>query len=139
MGLFFRDVTEGVLSIVAVYRGSDALDGVLSVVLGDRSPTLELSEVIKGSKHYDQVRVIVYESSPVVEIDSIILSEALGKPVLVVTGGSGFDELLMIRFKGIVVRPVGIDGASTERVLRTISFGSRIPAVDMAKKIAYSV
>lgn len=83
--------------------------------------------------------MIVYESTSVVEIDSHALSEALGKPVLLVTDGSGFDELMMIRFENMVVRPVAIDGASAERVLHTISLDSRIPAVDMARNIANSV
>jgi hypothetical protein len=92
-----------------------------------------------GSKHYGQVRVVVYESSTVVEIDPYALTEALGKPVLVITDGSQFDGLRMARFNQFVVTPVGIDGASAELVLRTISLGPSIPAINMARKIAYSV
>jgi hypothetical protein len=92
-----------------------------------------------GSKHYGQVRVVVCESSTVVEIDPDALSEALGKPVLLVTDCSVFDELRMVRYHHFVVKPVGIDGASAEHVLRTISLGSSIPAIDMAKKIVHSV
>ena len=90
------------------------------------------------SKHYGQIRVIVFESSPIVEIDPYVLSEILGKPVLVILDGSEYNELTMVQFKHVSIKPVGIDGASTERVLRTISLGSSIPAISMAKKITNS-
>ena len=60
-------------------------------------------------------------------------------PVLVIMDESEYDELMMIRLNNMVIRPVGIDGSSTERVLRVISKENHIPALEIGKKISYAV
>ena len=44
-----------------------------------------------------------------------------------------------VRFGGLVVKPLGIDEASTMRVLKVISYKNRIPAIELARKIADSL
>lgn len=118
-----------------VYRGSSALDGVISGVISGYSTT-ELCALISGSRHHGQIRVIVYEESNCIDFDSVILSETLGKPVLMVVDGSKFDELEMVQYNGVTVRPIGINGASSTRVLKVVSRGQRIIALNVAEKIA---
>jgi hypothetical protein len=136
MGLFFKELDTGVLTVCAVTRGSGALDGVDSTVLRSLG-TQELSEFLRESKQIGQTRVIVYESMN--GVDPNLLSESLRKPVLELVPKSNYDEMFMVRFHGIVVKPVGIDGGSTLRVLKVISRGTKVFAVEFARKIGKAI
>ncbi len=126
------------MAVGAIYRGSEGLEGVLSGYLGDGDPTEEVIRIICSSKHVGQVRFIVYRSSDL-HVDPIIMSQKLGKPVLVLRENVDFNELLMIKYGEMVVEPLGIDGAFAMRVLKVISRGNDIPAMRTARLVSSNI
>jgi hypothetical protein len=136
MGLLLRDFEANILTVIATTRGFGTLEGVDSTII-ESLDNRRLSDFFKGSRHFGQVRVIAYESMN--GINPSLLSKCLGKPVLEIVPDSEFNEMTTVRFGGLVVKPLGIDEASTMRVLKVINCENRIPAIELARMIADSL
>ena len=136
MGLILRDYETFFLTVITTTRGLETLEGVDCTIL-ESLDNQGLSEFLIGSRHFGQVRVIIYESMN--RVNSFLLSNSLDKPVLEIVPDSEFNEMTTVRFGGLVVKPLGIDEASTIRVLKVISYKNRIPAIELARKIADSL
>lgn len=78
-----------------VYRGSLWLDGVLAINLrGDEaSPTLKVAEMIRGSSHHPQIRVILLHRELLrgIRIDPYRLHLEVERPVIALSSG-GWPE-----------------------------------------------
>jgi hypothetical protein len=136
MGIIVKEYKGRFIYVASITRGKGALEGVTSSIY-DVLGTRLLSDFLLSSKHLGQVRVIVYKSLE--GVNPWLLSKNLGKPVLEVVPESDFDKLTTVRFGCIVVKPVGINGASALRVLKEVTSDNRIPAIELTEKIVNSL
>ncbi|MCW4011931.1 MAG: hypothetical protein NWF07_02945 [Candidatus Bathyarchaeota archaeon] len=104
----------------AVYRGKDVIDGVVSHV--SSSGLAEgIVDMLCGSKHYGQVRLILLDEKMLPEpVSPDTLWEHIGKPVLIFTKDGEIDPRYFFRYKEHTIRASGIDEDSAQRVLKKI-------------------
>lgn len=104
----------------AVYRGKDVIDGVVSHV--SFSGLVEgIVDMLCGSKHYGQVRLILLDEKMLPEpVSADILWENTGKPVLIFTKDEEIDPRYFFRYKEHTIRAAGIDEDSARRVLNKL-------------------
>ena len=78
-----------------------------------------VSGLIRGSKHYGQVRVIVLdeETLPSSCLDVQLVHDKLGLPVIYLRHGDVFDPRFMTRWRGRVVEPYGLTEMTVGRIL----------------------
>jgi endonuclease V-like protein UPF0215 family len=127
------------LAIGVVFRGNKEIDGVLSGK-GEQ----DLDEIIAGmlvrSKHYGQVRLILLDESMLPEpVNSGVLWEKTGKPVLMITKDREVDSRYMFRYREHVISAAGIDEESAKRVLNKICGDSGSEALRIAGIILRSI
>ncbi len=105
--------------VCVVFRGGKTLDGVMSGVFSRDRLTDGVSGLIKESKHYGQVRVILLdeETLPSSCLDVQLVHEKLGLPVIYLRCGDVFDPRFMTRWRGRVVEPHGLTEATVGRIL----------------------
>lgn len=116
----------------AVYRGRNTLDGVIS-----RKAEPGLTDVsvdmIKESKHYGQVRIIILDENHLPEpVSAVKIWESIGKPVLVFTSEYAYDPGYHLLYRGKTIQAAGIDEGSAIRVLDRIMTKEGVMAVKMA-------
>ena len=76
---------SAIQAVGAVYRGRLYLDGVMKATAEGPDITGEVAEMIEGSPHRPQIRVILLDSALTpegVRIDPVALSDRLSKPVI---------------------------------------------------------
>lgn len=126
-------------AVGVVYRGRLWLDGVLRTTVRGPEITKGVVQMIKGSPHYPQIRVILLDGDLVcqaVTIDPVELSCGTSRPVIAM----GFEEeersaegvsvrrLDMIRGdRSTPVLLVGLKSTVAMRVLETASRDDRVP------------
>lgn len=120
LGIVARQESNGLLIIGSVYRGDQTLDGVLSIK-EDADPSNLVIKMLKNSKHYGQVRLILFdkESLPA-RFNFNSIWEETGKPVLVLSDKGFFDPRFMFIYKNKTIQAYGIDESSAMRVLYKI-------------------
>ena len=78
---------DGLTRVVGVvFRGARWLDGVLSATSKDADLTRMIVEMINGSPHRKQVRVMMFQAEMIpkgVKIDTIKISSETSKPVII--------------------------------------------------------
>jgi endonuclease V-like protein UPF0215 family len=122
-----------------VYRGNKELDGIVSRN-DDRSLTEIICQLLKESKHYGQVRLILIDEKTLPEpISTETIWETTGKPVLAKTVDRVFDPRYMIQYKGNIFSATGIDEGSVRRVLKMIYGDSGPEALRISSIILRSI
>ena len=78
-----------------------------------------VSGLIRESKHYGQVRVILLdeETLPSSCLDVQLVHEVLGLPVIYLRHGDVFDPRFMTGWRGRIVEPYGLTEATVGRIL----------------------
>jgi len=116
----------------AVYRGIDTLDGVMSRKV-DSDLTDVIGDMIKGSKHYGQVRIIILDEKNLPEpVSAEKIWASTGKPVIYFTHEDTYDPRYHLHFRGKTIQAVGIDEGSIIRVLNRIMTEEGVMAIKMA-------
>jgi endonuclease V-like protein UPF0215 family len=111
----------GITIIGIVFRGSLWLDGVLKTHSTGVDITEAVSEMIKRSQHYGQIRVILLRriSLPMeVKISSNNLSANVGRPVIFLGGGELPIHTWRNRGEQAVFSASGISRWSAESILK---------------------
>ncbi len=124
---------DGYIIVGAVYRGKDALEGVLSGV-SEKGLNEAIGDLVQGSKHYGQIRLILLDEEKLPEqVSASGLWEQTEKPVLLFSReGTFFDHRFHLRYKNRLVYAAGIDEGSVTRVLDKIHGVDGVLALDMA-------
>lgn len=140
LGLAAESV-DGVHYIVgAVYRGRLGLDGVLSCCSSSPDLAGAAAAMIRGSAHFNQVRVIAVDMDrlpPGASLDLEALASGTGKPVLGLTRTRGeLDERHMFLWRGHTVTSVGLRRGDAERVLDACSADGYPEALRVASMVA---
>ena len=123
-----------------VYRGRLAVDGVLCSVSASPDLTSAAVDMIRGSDHFNQVRVLAVDMDGLphgagMDLDG--LAEGTGKPVLGLTRAPvELDERFMFLWRGHTVTSVGLGRGDAERVLETCSSEGYPEALRVASIVA---
>ncbi len=98
------------------------MDGVMSDVFSPGKVTEGVSRLIRESKHYGQVRVIILdeETLPSSCLDVQLFHEKLGLPVIYLRHGDVFDPRFMTRWRGRIVEPHGLTETTAGRILELV-------------------
>ncbi len=134
--MYFREIKPIILTIGTVYRGSKVLDGVICGALDKTHLTGEVAALVRSSKHYGQIRVIICDSSNLSKMNPSELASSLKKPIIVIRDQSEFNELYMLNYEGLTIEPIGLSASSAKRVLSVISQPPIIPVLSTAKLIS---
>lgn len=91
----------------------------MSGVFPSGSITEGLIQLIRESKHYGQVRVLVLdeESLPGSWLDVQLIHENLEMPVIYLRYGDVFDPRFMTMWRSRIVEPYGLTEATVGRIL----------------------
>ena len=106
--------------VCVVFRGGKTLDGVISGVFSPCGLSEGVSGLIRESKHYGQVRVIVLDEETFPSsscLDVQLIHDKLGLPVIYLRSGDDFDPRFMTRWRNRVVEPYGLTEGTVERIL----------------------
>ena len=109
--------------VCVVFRGEKTLDGVMSGVFSPDGLTEGVSRLIRESKHYEQVRVIILDEETLPSssgLDVQLIHEKLELPVIYLRSGGGFDPRFMTRWRNRVVEPYGLTECTVERILNLV-------------------
>jgi endonuclease V-like protein UPF0215 family len=147
LGLAVRKAveTEGFHVVGVVFRGRLWLDGVMRTKAGGADVTREAVEMITGSPHHPQIRVILLDRGLIdssATLDPCGLSSGASRPVIAM----GFGEALCPEEDGSVHRfdfegggarvPVLSVGLSSRVALRVLENASRGDAVPEALRVS---
>jgi endonuclease V-like protein UPF0215 family len=106
----------------------------------DSSLTDIICQILKKSKHYGQVRIILLDEKTLPEpVNTKTIWKSTGKPVLVRTLDRGYDPRHMIRYNGHIFFSTGIDEESVRRVLKKIYRNSVSEALRISNIIIRNV
>lgn len=106
--------------VCVVFRGGKTLDGVISGVFSPGGITEGVAGLIRESKHYGQVRVIILDEKGLPSsscLDVQLIHEELGLPVIYLHRGDDFDPRFMTRWGNRVVEPYGLTEGTVKRIL----------------------
>ena len=138
-------------AVGVVYRGSLWLDGVMRTTARGPEITEDITEMIKGSPHHPQIRVILLDGElvcPGAAVDPVYLSRGTSRPVIAM----GFEEAghpaeevsvhpLTMR-RGDTSLPtllVGLRKRVATRILETASRDNMVPEALRVAGLAVSV
>ena len=124
--------------VCVVFRGGKTLDGVLSGVFSWDDITEGVVGLVRESKHYGQVRVIILDEETLPSssrLDVRLIYEELGLPVIYFHRGDGFDPRFMTRWRNRVVEPYGLTEGTVERILNLV-FDEGVGVLRVAHLIA---
>jgi hypothetical protein len=79
-----------------------------------------VSGLIKESKHYGQVRVVIFDDESLPRSSGLVVQlihEKIGLPIIYLRSGRGFDPRFMTRWRGRSVEPYGLTEGTVERIL----------------------
>lgn len=111
-----------------IYRGSKWLDGILFSSTVGSDITKPIIELIVGSKHYKQIRLVIINKKFLphnIEICINQLSEKLLKPVIEIS--NYYDEQGFEYKKGIFIKSFLIDKDRTKQVLQMTALKDYFP------------
>jgi len=135
LGIAAYKTPDGYIVVGAVYRGNNTLDGVLYEAGGGDLVDI-ISGMLRGSKHYGQLRLILIDESRLPKpVDPERLWLKTEKPVIILSTAAAFDPRFMFQYFDKVVYAAGIDEASTRRVLDKVDGGSGSEAIRVANII----
>ena len=106
--------------VCVVFRGGKTLDGVISGVFSPSGITKGVAGLVRESKHYGQVRVIILDEEGLPSsscLDVQLIHEELGLPVIYLRRGDGFDPRFMTRWRNRVIEPYGLTEGTIRRIL----------------------
>jgi len=109
--------------VCVVFRGGKTLDGVISGVFSRDGITKGVVGLVRESKHYGQVRVIILDDETLPSsscLDIQLIYQELGLPVIYLHRGDGFDPRFMTRWRNRVVEPYGLTEGTVERILNLV-------------------
>ena len=132
LGLTLATRSRGFRIIGVVFKGNMFLDGVLSSYAGmNQDLNVIVSRMIKASKHFNQIRVIIYDedSSLSLNLDPWILFENTGKPVLSLIKDEEIDERFMFNWKSWTVFSAGLGKNDASKVLDVSTRDGEYPEV----------
>ena len=140
LGLAAESVDDVHVVVGVVYRGRLGLDGVLSCSSASRDLAGAAAAMIRGSAHFNQVRVIAVDMDrlpPGASLGLEALASGTGKPVLGLTRARGeLDERYMFLWRGYTVTSVGLGWGDAERVLDVCSVEGYPEALRVASMVA---
>jgi endonuclease V-like protein UPF0215 family len=140
LGLAAESVDDVHFVVGVVYRGRLGLDGVLSCYSASPDLAGAAAAMIRGSPHFNQVRVIAADMDrlpPGASLDLEALASGTGKPVLGLTRDRGeLDERHMFLWRGYTVTSVGLRRGDAERVLDSCSADGYPEALRVASMVA---
>jgi endonuclease V-like protein UPF0215 family len=122
----------GVQAIGIVYRGKQALDGVLTRYIPGRELTKEIALMIKKSPHFNQVRVVLLDETKIPrdnQLDEYELFENTGKPVLAMCKDREMDERFMFNWRSWTVTSAGLSENDATQVLNNSTISEDYPEV----------
>jgi len=123
-----------------VYRGRLGVDGVLCGSSASQDVTGAAASMIRGSAHFNQIRVIAVDMDrlpPGASLGLDDLASGTGKPVLGLTrAGCELDERYMFLWRGLTVTSMGLGRCDAERVLDTCSVEGFPEALRVASLVA---
>jgi len=95
----------------------------MSGVFSTDNLTDDVSGLIRESKHYGQVRVVILDektlpSSSCLDVQQI--HEKLGLPVIYLRSGECFDPRFMTLWRNCVVEPYGLTESTVKRLLDSV-------------------
>lgn len=130
LGISVRQARNGHYQIVGVvYRGKLYLDGVLKAVSVASDVSQMIVEMIQGSSHIHQLRVILLDESlldPNVNVNPYLLSREVSKPVIAIGFSEQTDakhpQTITFRYwldRLVDVLSVGLDLEKAQKILET--------------------
>jgi endonuclease V-like protein UPF0215 family len=111
LGIYITKLTKGLQVVGVVFKGNKSLDGVITThLVNEQDLTIHVSDMIKKSKHYNQIRVIIYdeETLPSASLDPFLLFESTEKPVLSLSKSDRLDERFMFKWKAWTIFSAGL-------------------------------
>jgi endonuclease V-like protein UPF0215 family len=143
LGLAVSNTINGKCIVGAVFRGRLWLDGVISRIALEFDLSEDIIEMVKTSKHYGQVRVVMIDEltlPPDASVDPYKLAESLGKPVLFLHALSDMiDGRYMFMWRDRLVTPVGLNEKDALRILEVTTRDSKPEVLRVANTIASSI
>jgi endonuclease V-like protein UPF0215 family len=140
LGLAVKTLTSGYGVIGAVFRGKLWLDGVMSIYASGDDLSGEIAEMVKTSRHFGQVRVILLDEAMlpnIVAIDPFLISESTSRPVLYLHDSAGeIDERYMFNWRGKQVTSIGLREVDAVKILDTVTSDGTPEALRVASMIA---
>ena len=132
---------DGLLVVVGVvYRGRLGMDGVLCCSSMSPDFTAASASMIRGSAHFNQIRVIAVDMDrlpPGASLDLDALASGTGQPVLgLARAGSELDERYMFLWRGLTATSMGLGRGDAERVLDACSVEGYPEALRVASLVA---
>jgi len=123
LGLSFTSIYKGYQAVGVIFKRNMFLDGVFtSHVREGENLDLNVSRMIRDSKHFNQIRVIIFENDsipPKENLDPFFLFEETGKPVLQLSKNKAIDERYMFRWRYWTVYSAGLGKKDAIKVLDT--------------------
>jgi endonuclease V-like protein UPF0215 family len=124
---------KGYLAIGVVFRGKMFLDGVFTSHASEgESLNLDVCRMIRDSKHFNQIRVIIFENNcvpPNESLDPFFLFEETGKPVLQLSMNKEIDERYMFKWRNWTIYSAGLGKKDAIKVLDTSTQDNDYPEV----------
>lgn len=132
LGISFKSGRKGLQAVGVVFKGNKALDGVLTSLIHCKDMTLEVEKMMKASKHFNQIRVVLYNKTEIPGdylLDPYKLFELTGKPTLCLCKGVKLDERFMLRWNSWVIYSAGLGENDAVKVLDISSRDNIYPEV----------
>ncbi len=99
------------------------MDGVISGVFSPDGLSEGVSGLIRESKHYGQVRVIVLDEETLPGSSCLnihLIHKSLGLPIIYLRSGDDFDPRFMTRWRNRVVESYGLTEGTVKRILNLV-------------------
>lgn len=143
LGLAVSATLTGKCIVGAVFRGRLWLDGVMSRFVLGSDLSEDIIEMVKTSKHYGQVRVLMIDESKFPSdtiVDQYRLAESLGKPVLCLHNFvDRIDDRYMFMWHDRPVTSIGLGETDALRILDVSTRSNKPEALKVANAIASSL
>lgn len=140
LGLAVAEFGGGFLPLGVVFRGRVGAEGVVGCRLCGGDAAEAVSEAVRGSPHYGQVRVILLDLSRLpggCALDPFRLAELVGRPVLALgPEGAELDGRHMFRWEAGTVTSAGLTEVDARGVLDVVSVDGYPEALRVAWLVA---
>jgi endonuclease V-like protein UPF0215 family len=124
---------KGYQAIGVVFKGNRFLDGVLtSHVKEGENLNLCVCRMIRDSKHFNQIRVIIFDNNSISSsriLDPFFLFEQTGKPVIQLYKDKEIDERYMFKWRYWIIYSAGLGEKDAIKVLDTSTRDNDYPEV----------
>jgi endonuclease V-like protein UPF0215 family len=140
LGVAIAEVGDCFLPVGVVFRGRLGVEGVVDCRSCGGDVTEAVSEAVRGSPHYGQVRVMFFDFTRQpggCALDPFRLAEQTDRPVLVLgPGGVEMDVRSMFKWGGYTVTSAGLTERDARGVLDAASVGGYPEALRVAWLVA---